>query len=128
MDAIILKPTKTHPYICFDPRSKLYEISGQSFPEDPHEVFDPVFQWIDSNIVLLDHHMKLHLHANYFNSASNRLLLKMFRQFEIQVRAGKEISIVWYYEDDEVQNDGIIFSKLVKIPFEFILSELDELV
>ncbi len=128
METLVIKPTKTHPYICFDPKTKNYEISGQSFPEDPQEVFDPLFSWIENNINSLDHELQLHLHANYFNSASNRLLLKMFRQFELHARAGKEISIIWYYEDDEIQNDGIIFSRLVNLHFEFIYSTTDEII
>ena len=126
MDKLILKSTKTNPYICLDPSCKKYEISGQSFPEDPQEAFAPIFRWIDENILKLDHKMNLHLQADYFNSASNRLLLKLFRLLEVQVQAGKEIEIVWRYDDEEIQNDGIIFSRLVNIPFQFLYNPVDE--
>ncbi len=122
MNTLILKPTKTNPYICLDPTNKRYEISGQSFPEDPQEAFGPIFRWLDDNLLELNHKMELHLQADYFNSASNRLLLKMFRLLEVQVQAGKEIEIVWRYDDEEIQNDGIIFSRLVNIPFQFVYS------
>ena len=57
MDKLIIKPNKTNPYICFDPSNRLYEISGQSFPEDPQEAFEPLFQWLYKNIEKLDHKM-----------------------------------------------------------------------
>ncbi|MBI9066231.1 MAG: DUF1987 domain-containing protein [Salinivirgaceae bacterium] len=120
METLILKATKTNPYICFDPSSKKYEISGQSFPENPMVAFDPIFDWLSNNLAKLDHQMELTLQVDYFNSASNRLLLKMFRILEVQVQAGKDIRILWNYEDEEIQNDGIIFSRIVNIPFEFV--------
>ncbi len=126
MDKLILKATKTNPYICLDPSNMKYEISGQSFPEDPQEAFAPIFSWLDKNILKLDHKMNLHLQADYFNSASNRLLLKLFRLLEVQVQAGKEIEIVWRYDDEEIQNDGIIFSRLVNIPFKFVYKPVDD--
>jgi len=120
METLYLKPTKTNPYICFDPSSRRYEISGQSFPEDPQEAFEPVFKWIQENITKLDHKMELLLQTEYFNSASNRLLLKMFRILEMHAQAGKDIEIIWNYDDEEAQNDGLIFSRLVNIPFQFV--------
>ena len=120
MDKLILKPTKTLPFICLDPVAKKYEISGQSFPEDPNEAFDPIFEWMENNLDKLDHKMELELQADYFNSASNRLLLKLFRILEKHAGAGKQIEIHWSFEEEEIENDGIIFSRLVNLPFRFI--------
>ncbi len=120
MDILIQKPTKTHPYICFNPVSMIYEISGYSFPEDPHEIFKPIFKWLDENLQNLNHKMELNIQSEYFNSVSNRLLLKVLRILETQVQAGKDIEIVWGYDDEDVENEGQIFSKLVNIPFRFV--------
>ncbi len=122
METLILKPTKTNPFVCFDPSNEKYEIVGQSFPEDPQLAFEPIFNWIKNNLNNLDHKMSLTIKADYFNSASNRLLLKMFRILEMHLQSGKDIEIIWSYEDEEIQNDGIIFSRIVNIPFEFVYS------
>jgi hypothetical protein len=119
MEKLMLKPTKTNPFVCFDPANQTYEIIGQSFPEDPQVAFEPIFDWLKNNLDNLDHKMQLKMKADYFNSASNRLLLKMFRIMELYLQAGKEIEIIWSYEDEEIQNDGIIFSRIVNIPFQF---------
>jgi hypothetical protein len=50
----------------------------------------------------------------------------MFRLFEVQVQAGKEIEIIWKFDDEEVENDGIIFSRLVNIPFQFVFNPIVE--
>jgi hypothetical protein len=120
MDKLIVKPSRTNPYICFDPINKEYEISGNSFPENPQLVFEPIFDWLNSNIQKIDHRIELNLKAIYFNSASNRLLLKLFRILEEQAQAGKDIEVVWNYMDEEIQNDGILFSRILKLPFRMI--------
>ena len=75
--------------------------------------------YYDNNISKLDHTLNLKLNVDYFNSASNRLLLKVLRVLEFHYKSGKDIYIIWYYEDDEIQNDGMIFEKLVCLPFNF---------
>jgi hypothetical protein len=120
MDKLIVKPSRTNPYICFDPINKLYEISGHSFPENPQVIFEPIFDWLNFNIQKIDHRIELNLQAIYFNSASNRLLLKLFRILEEQAQAGKDIEIIWNYMDEEIQNDGILFSRIVKLPFRMV--------
>jgi hypothetical protein len=121
MEKLIIKATKTNPFVCFDPINQIYEIVGQSFPEDPQTAFEPIFFWLKNNLDHLDQ-MQLKVKADYFNSASNRLLLKVFRILELHYQSGKEIKVVWSYEDEEIQNDGIIFSRIVNIPFDFVFS------
>lgn len=118
MEKLIIEPTKTSPYICLDPASQLYEISGQSFPEDPKEIYNPVFKWLEEHLPAINRPVSFKLHPEYFNSASNRLLLKLFRILEMFAQTGKNIEIVWYYSDEDSENDGLIFQKIVNIPFE----------
>lgn len=120
MNALLLKSTSTNPYICFEPSSGIYEISGQSFSENPLTVFNHVFKWLDENLENIDHKIVMNIQADYFNSASNRFLLKMLRILDIQYLVDKNIEIVWRFSDEEVENDGIIFSQLVSIPFIFV--------
>lgn len=119
MNPLILEPTKTNPYICFDPVSGLYEMSGKSFSENPQEIFNIVFKWLDNNLTMINHKMEINIQADYFNSVSKRLLLKMLRIFETHFTIGKNIEIIWIFSDEEVENDGIIFSQLISIPFKF---------
>jgi hypothetical protein len=119
MKALVFKPTKTRPFVCFDPENRKYEISGHSYPEDPHDTYNPIIEWLHENIEYLDHCLVLTLNTDYFNSASNRLLLKIFRILELYYKAGKDIEINWYSEDEDIQGEGNVFSKLVDLPFRF---------
>ncbi len=119
METLIIESTKTLPYICFNPRNKEYCIKGSSFPEDPQTAFEPVFKWLQNNLNQLDHKMQISLSPEYFNSASNRMLLKLLRILEVSFQSGKDIEVIWTYEEEESQNDGLIFSRLVNLPFQF---------
>lgn len=118
MNKLIIKPTKISPYICFDPEEQKYEISGQSFPEDPKELFAPIFQWLNNEISNIKHPIIIKFHTEYFNSSSNRLLLKLFRILEMHAQLGKNIHVIWCYSDEDGENDGVIFQRLVNLSFE----------
>ena len=120
MSPLIIESTKTNPYICFDPSSGIYEVSGKSFSENPQEIFVVVSEWLNNNLKNITDKIDLTIQAEYFNSVSKRLLLKMLRIFEKHCISGKNIMVIWKFGDEEVENDGIIYSQLLKIPFEFI--------
>ena len=113
-------PNNTNPYVCFDSSSGVYEISGHSYPEDASEIFDPIFEWLDENLIKIKGTIELNIKPDYFNSASSRYLLRMFKDLEVHFKAGKDVSIIWTFADEEVENDGIVFSQLVELPFTFI--------
>jgi len=119
MGVLIIKPTKTTPYVCFDPLSSLYEISGNFFSGDPSKIFDLIFEWLNKNMSCLTGKIKFKIKLNYFNSSSIRLMLKMLKILEEHFRAGQDIEIEWYLNDDDVDNEGIMLSQILEIPFEF---------
>jgi hypothetical protein len=123
MDILIIKPTKTTPYVCFDPFSGNYEISGKSFSGDPNKIFDSIFEWLNNNISCLSHKVELNIKLNYFNSSSIRLILKMLKLLEEQYKSGKEIEIIWYVNDDDDDNEGVMFSQILDIPIRIVFKE-----
>lgn len=126
MKSLILNPSRINPYVCLDPANKNYQISGKSYPEDPQAIFEPIDEWMKVNVPQIDHKLELNLQTDYFNSTSNRHLLRILRSLEKFKQLGKDIEVVWNYDDDEIQNNGIIFSKLVNLPFRFVYKPISE--
>lgn len=120
MDILIIEPTRTSPYICCDPNGGLYTIQGQSFPEDPMELYHPLIIWLEQNIKNISTPINFILKTEYFNSASNRILLKILRILELHAQTGKSIEIIWCYADEDSQNDGVIFQRLLNMPFNLV--------
>ena len=124
MDKLFWEGTETTPEINFDPENQKYGITGRSFPEDPTEFWNPIFEWIDNNIPLADHRIEMKMHIEYFNSSSNRMILLILKKLEEHLAAGVDLAVQWYYDDEEVLGDGQMYSTLVNLPFELI--EVDE--
>jgi hypothetical protein len=123
MEHLIIEQTESSPRVVFDPDSKTYEITGRSYPEDPVHLFETIVRYINSVFPQVDHEIRLKIEAEYFNSVSSRYLLIILRRLSELYNAGKHITIIWLYEDDETLRDGEMFQNLVKIPFEFVLFE-----
>lgn len=64
------------------------------------------------------------MYLEYFNSASNRIILLIMKRFEEHFSNGKDIVINWSYDDEEVLGDGQMYSTLVNLPFNLIEVEI----
>lgn len=121
MDNLIIEGTKSFPKIMFIPELNKYEISGHSYPQDPITEFKPVFNWVENNLgELKDRKIYFSLKLYYFNSASNRIILTLLKKIEEFYNSGSDIEINWYYDDEEIYNDGKIFATLIKVPVNFL--------
>ncbi len=121
MNNLIIEGTKSFPKIMFIPELNKYEISGHSYPQDPITEFKPVFKWIESNLgKLKDRKVSFCLKLYYFNSASNRIILTLLKKIEEFYNSGSDIEINWYYDDEEIYDDGKIFATLIKVPVNFL--------
>jgi len=124
MNRLFWEGTETTPQVILDPETETYEITGRSFPEDPLNFFQPIFDWIDTNVPLIHHKIIMTMYLEYFNSASNRIILLIMKRFEEHFSNGKDIVINWSYDDEEVLGDGQMYSTLVNLPFNLIEVEI----
>jgi len=126
MKNLIIEKTDTSPKVVFEPDRQTYEIIGRSFPEDPYTFFEPILEYVEKVFPAIDHPVKLIINTEYFNSASSRYMLIIFRKLEEFYIAGKSIKVIWQYYDDDLLADGELYQNLVKLPFEFIFVESDD--
>lgn len=121
MDNLIIEGTKSFPQIMFIPEINKFEISGHSYPQDPITEYEPVFNWVETNLgKLKDRKVSFSLKLYYFNSSSNRIILTLLKKIEEFYNSGSDIEINWYYDDEEIFNDGKIFAALINVPMNFI--------
>ena len=50
---------------------------------------------------------------------SPKYLLQIMQQFENLFETGADVTIVWYYSDEDMQELGNDYQQIVKVPFEF---------
>lgn len=118
--ALYIKGTSKTPEIDF--ASGNIQISGRSIPEDSLTFFEPIMKWIEDYLKKTEKFTKVSFKIEYINSGSNRFLYKILKQFDESFKDGRNITINWYYEedDDTIKNLGEDFKDLLEIPINLI--------
>jgi hypothetical protein len=122
--------TESTPHILFDPGQSIFEMKGESRPENAKAFYDPLIDWIriycDWSLGHIEHpgneaQLILNVHFDYFSSASAKYLMNIFARMEELYRGGRKIEIHWVYNeiDIEMKESGEEFQKLLSIPFVF---------
>lgn len=95
------------------------EMSGICTPENPPEFFDLFKEQIDM-ILTSKSKYDLVFHLDYFNTASSKCLLDLFRKVK-QSPNQPNITITWVHaaDDEEMRESGVLYSELAGINFLF---------
>lgn len=125
MDSIILPSSETSPAVHFDAALGRIELSGRSIPEDASAFYFPLLDWLErysENPAPKTHFV---FYLEYINSISQKMLIDIFLKAQKMVKSGKEVSIVWYYdeEDEEMYEEGSVFRNKLELPMEIKIKE-----
>ncbi len=125
MDSLIIEASGYKPKIVLDPINNIYEISGQSIPENPIETYEPLFKWIKENLNNVNNNIDFKISLEYFNTASAKLIFDIILKLEEYSTDNRKIKIVWCYdkEDIDMQMAGEDYAEASDLTFEFV--ELD---
>ncbi|OFY86032.1 MAG: hypothetical protein A3F72_21550 [Bacteroidetes bacterium RIFCSPLOWO2_12_FULL_35_15] len=124
MDNLLIAATPTTPKVLLDSTSNIFEITGESRPENTSKFYTPIFDWFnkyESVLFFQKNHFKksqkliLKLQFDYFNSTSAKFILDIFYLVEKMNKEGYEAEIHWYYDkqDIDMKESGEEFAKLV---------------
>ena len=117
--------TAKTPKLNFDGENGLFEISGRSIPENSVEFYSPIIEWLDQYIHDPKENIILIVKLEYFNTSSSKCLVDIFRRLERMHQMGVNIKVKWFYEpeDEDMQDSGLDFKEIMKLPMEMILME-----
>lgn len=120
MNNLYVKGNSKTPEIDFN-KGKL-KISGRSIPEDALTFYQPVIKWLENYITQPEKSTEVSISIEYINSGSNRFLYNIVKILEKCYLDGNEVIISWYYEedDDTIQNLGLDFKTLFKVPISLV--------
>ncbi len=122
MELINLPAKDDTPSVVLDVQNGKYEIAGKSMPEDVASFYQPIMAWLDDYAENGSGKMVFDFKLVYFNTASSKLLLDILIKLEEMHEAGKEISIRWYYpnDDEDMQEAGEEYADMIEVPIEMI--------
>jgi hypothetical protein len=129
IEQFVSPETESTPHIIFDPKKNIYEMKGESRPENAKAFYDPLIEWIKNFCVYTieknDRSDKIifNVYFDYFSSSSAKYLMNIFARLEELHNGNFPVEISWCYNeiDIEMKEAGEEFEKLLSIPFKFKL-------
>lgn len=101
MKNISLEGNRQKPKVLFDGEKGILEIKGRSLPEQAHDLYKPLLDWIDEYQENPKTSTILNIQLEYINSSSNKYLLLILKKLDDLFLAGNQVHINWYCEDDD---------------------------
>lgn len=122
MEALRIQETHKTPEVLFDPKNEVFEIKGKSIPDDAELFFESILSWIEDYVSNPNENTIIKIDLEYFNISSSKRILFMFYKLNELKEKGKNIKIIWYYneEDEDMFEVGQDYAFMVKIPFDFV--------
>lgn len=122
MDALDIRATNDTPKVLLDKENDIFEISGRSLPEDVVSFYQPVVDWLEEYKTQALGFTEFVFKYIYFNTATSKLIQDILYKLEELHESGKEVQVLWYYEEDDedIQDLGEEFAENIDVPFEII--------
>lgn len=122
MEVFHLDAKQHTPYVHFDPSTGDMKMKGRSTPENSVEYYSPILDWLDNYVNNPAPTTTVNVHFEYFNTSSSKCILDVFKRFAQLHKNGKEVKILWYYEeeDEDMQEAGEDYSDILGVPFDVL--------
>ena len=121
MQALIIEAREDSPGIKLDKENNLFEISGNSYADDPVPYYIPIFDWLDEYKKDPNEITSFEFKLNYINTASSKQIANILSILQ-EVRDKTTLKVNWYYhkDDEDMYDEGLALNNNLKIDFEFI--------
>jgi hypothetical protein len=110
------------PLIDFKTSGEL-KLEGSSFPENPVDFYEPLVNWINDLKKELPGTITMTIKLEYFNTASSKLILYMFKSLEsIHLSKASAVKILWLYNkiDTDMLESGKDYKSIISVPFDLV--------
>ncbi|HEX2921672.1 MAG TPA: DUF1987 domain-containing protein [Bacteroidales bacterium] len=117
IESYIKGPTRRTPGIVLSEGRIL--IMGRSIPENPGDFYTPVINWVNDFTQIYTGKIRIDLGFDYINTCSTKYIFLMLKQLVETEGIKQNISVTWYFEqDDDDMNDlGLILRSITECPF-----------
>ena len=122
MEPISIEGTAKTPTVKFDAATGVMEIKGRSIPENSIEFYKPIVDWLDEYAAGAKETTQVNVQLEYFNTSSSKCILDVFKKLEAINKGKSEVTINWYYEEDDedMLEAGDDYESIIRVPFKMI--------
>ncbi|HET9538380.1 MAG TPA: DUF1987 domain-containing protein [Mesorhizobium sp.] len=114
MQKFAIPATARTPAIDFDFGKNHLKLSGESYPEDVTEFYNPVFSALDAYLAALGPgSCRFDFELIYLNSSSAKAVMMLMDKLDAAAAKGATVDVHWFYdqEDDTMQELGEEFGE-----------------
>jgi len=131
MNALLIARTTETPRVDFNPQSGLLKIEGRSWPEDVAPFYSPLVDWFTEYVESAPERTDFYVTLEYFNSATSKMIYKLFMILTELAHKGSNVTIHWCYqeEDEEMAEVGEEYRAAIHCSsdlYEFKLVSIDD--
>lgn len=133
MEGINIAATEQTPTVILDSGKRLFEIEGESRPENVHDFYTPIISTlrdymksVDNEFhrdIFMEYPFSAHFKLMYFNSSSAKFISDILFIFKKYYDKGLKIKIYWYYNDgdEDLRDVGEDLAEMTGVPFNYVL-------
>lgn len=125
MQKLKIAPTKTTFGINFDPKKSVMEFTGNSYPPNPMDFFQPLIDWAKNFLFKNpDKPVTLVFKVHYYNTTSSKYIFRILELLHEHHKKHDNINIVWHDngQDDEFYDTWKSLLYELDLPHEVIQS------
>jgi hypothetical protein len=114
MQNLAIPATVRTPAIDFDFGNNHLKLSGESYPEDVTEFYNPIFSALDAYLATLGSgSCRFDFELIYLNSSSAKAVMMLMDKLDAAAAKGAAVDVHWFYdeEDDTMQELGEEFGE-----------------
>lgn len=121
MNRFVIENTKSTPYIEICYEEQKLSMKGESYPDNAYSFYEPIYKLLESYL-LEANKLMVDIQLSYINTSSIKCLIRFFDILNTNYENGKDITIHWYYDEDNGfdYEMGQDFQMDIDIPFEFV--------
>ena len=122
MEELVIEGSPKTPTIKFDPKSGDLLLKGRSIPENSIEFYKPLVDVLDAYNASPQSTTKVDIQLEYFNTSSSKCILDVFKKLEAINSGNSEVTINWFYEEDDedMLEAGEDYQAIISVPFKMI--------
>ena len=125
---LIIEKTSSSPKVIFDADKDIFEISGESRPNDVVVFYGEILKWLEDFSSQLSRQstrsepLVFNLSFEYFNSSSAKYILDLCKNLARMRSRGHNLVVKWHYkeDDEDMLEAGKEMSRLAKFTFDYV--------
>lgn len=120
--SFMIKPTKVTPACRLDLNRKRLDFKGRSSPESSIKFYTPIMKRLEKAFIGGNDTLTANFKFEYFNTSSSKCIYDLLKQLARHKRKGVNVTINWYYEEDDfdMKEAGEDYEDILDIEFNYI--------